>query len=73
MWLFSELENPGLLREASDDVPVIEASGAARAARQKIRGRPRVIAYQKRARPELEDRGHLELKRLRVHVDNIQR
>ena len=70
---FAELGKSGLLREASDEVPVTEASGAASAARQNMGGRPRTIAYQKRARAELEDRSHLELKRLRVHVDNVQR
>ena len=49
---FSELEKSGLLREASDEVAVIEASGAARVARHNLRGRPRVIAGQKRARAE---------------------
>ena len=70
---FLELEQFGILREASDEVTVIGASGAASAARQNMGGRPRAIADQKRARAELEDRRHLKLKRLRVHVDNFQR
>ena len=70
---YSELEKFGLLREASVEAPVIELSSAARAARQQLRGRPRVIAHQKRARAEFDDCCFLELKRLRSDVDNFQR
>ena len=70
---FLDLEKSGLLRDAPDEVPVIEASDAASVARPKKGGRPQTIAYQKRARAGLEDRSHSELKRLRVSVDHFQR
>ena len=70
---FAELEKSGLLGQASHEFSVIEAFVAPSAAHEDLGGRPQAIAYQKRARSELEDRSLLELKRLRVHVDHFQR
>ena len=70
---FAELGKSALLRQASHDFLVVEAFVAPSAAHEDLGVRPQVIAYQKRARSELEDQSLLELKRLRVHMDHFQR
>ena len=79
---FVELEQAGLLMEApaaqgslsdTDMNPGTDNIDAASGSQSRRGGSPRAKAYLKRARSELDDSGRLELKRLCVSIQFVQR